>query len=139
MAICGRFGLYLDDRFYEHFSIEDASIAVHDSYNIAPAYDAAVVTRNFPNELEIMNWGLLPPWEKVFNNRDERINARAETGATLPSYRHAFKFQRCIVPISFFYEWDRQGKTKIPYLFHDTRKKLPGLAGLYEIATDAGG
>jgi putative SOS response-associated peptidase YedK len=137
--MCGRFGLYLDDGFQEYFSLEGEQVEVRNLYNIAPGYDAAVITRNSPNKLEFMNWGLLPPWEKVFNNRYKRINARAETVATMPSYRHAFNSQRCIVPISFFYEWARQGKTKIPYLFHDTKNKWLGLAGLYEVATDAGG
>jgi putative SOS response-associated peptidase YedK len=43
------------------------------------------------------------------------INARAETVATAPAFRSAFKKTRCLIPASGFYEWQkREDGTKQP-------------------------
>jgi putative SOS response-associated peptidase YedK len=36
------------------------------------------------------------------------INARAETAATAPAFRSAFKKTRCLIPASGFYEWQKR-------------------------------
>ncbi len=51
------------------------------------------------------------------------INARAEGVAEKPSFRNAFKRQRCLVPADGFYEWKAEGKVKQPYWIH--RKDSP--------------
>jgi putative SOS response-associated peptidase YedK len=33
------------------------------------------------------------------------FNARAETVATKPMFRSAFKCNRCLIPVSGYYEW----------------------------------
>jgi putative SOS response-associated peptidase YedK len=33
------------------------------------------------------------------------FNARAETVATKPMFRSAFKRNRCLIPVSSYYEW----------------------------------
>ena len=62
-------------------------------------------------ELLQMEWGLLPPWWKpslksktrtIFQRRC--FNARYETVDEKPSYREAFKFRRCLVPVTHFEE-----------------------------------
>jgi putative SOS response-associated peptidase YedK len=43
------------------------------------------------------------------------INARAETVATAPAFRSAFKKTCCLIPASGFYEWQkREDETKQP-------------------------
>jgi putative SOS response-associated peptidase YedK len=43
------------------------------------------------------------------------FNARAETVATTPMFRDAFKRHRCIVPASGYYEWLKRPDGKQPY------------------------
>jgi putative SOS response-associated peptidase YedK len=44
------------------------------------------------------------------------INAKAETVATAPAFREAFKSRRCLVPADAFYEWQKiDAKTKQPF------------------------
>src|SRR6202008_1571262 len=43
------------------------------------------------------------------------INARAETVASKPYFRQAFRTKRCLVLADGFYEWQRTGTGKVPY------------------------
>jgi putative SOS response-associated peptidase YedK len=64
-----------------------------------------------------MRWGLFPAWAKDPKSLPLLINARAETIMEKPAYRWAFKYRRCLVPASGFYEWQARGYgPKQPYL-----------------------
>jgi putative SOS response-associated peptidase YedK len=87
-------------------------------YNIAPTQPIAVV-RETPKGREIlpMRWGLFPAWAKDPNRLPLLINARAESIMERPAYRWGFKYRRCLVPASGFYEWKAGGRgPKQPYL-----------------------
>ncbi|MCC7253042.1 SOS response-associated peptidase [Hyphomicrobium sp.] len=43
------------------------------------------------------------------------INAKAETIASLPSFRNAYKKRRCLLPIDNFFEWKGTKGSKQPY------------------------
>jgi putative SOS response-associated peptidase YedK len=45
------------------------------------------------------------------------FNARAETVATKPMFRDAFKSKRCLIPASGYYEWSGVPGNKQPYYF----------------------
>jgi putative SOS response-associated peptidase YedK len=60
------------------------------------------------------------------------INARAETVATKPSFRDALKKRRCLIPADGFYEWKKDGKTKIPFCFTMADDSIFAFAGLWE-------
>jgi putative SOS response-associated peptidase YedK len=63
------------------------------------------------------------------------INAMAQTIAEKPSFKHAPREHRCIVPANGFYKW-ASGQ---PYHFHATNEQAFSLAGLYEVRKDAEG
>jgi putative SOS response-associated peptidase YedK len=46
------------------------------------------------------------------------INARAETAATLPTFREAFRARRAAVPADGFYEWEGPPSARRPTWFH---------------------
>jgi hypothetical protein len=54
----------------------------------------------------------VPHWAKDLEIGSRMINARAETVATLPAFRDAFKARRCIIPASEFYEWKKTGQVR---------------------------
>jgi putative SOS response-associated peptidase YedK len=67
------------------------------------------------------------------------INARAETVAEKPAFRHAFRRHRCIVIADGFYEWKKSGKERVPLHIHLKSKGPMGLAGLYSVWTSPEG
>jgi putative SOS response-associated peptidase YedK len=61
------------------------------------------------------------------------INAKAETVATAPAFREAFKARRCLVPADAFYEWQKiHAKTKQPFAIGMKDGSPYAFAGLWE-------
>lgn len=77
-------------------------------------------------------WGLVPHWAPDVKFGAKTINARADTVATKPSFREAFKKRRCLVPASGYFEWKGESPNKQPYFIHDPAGDLLMFAGLWE-------
>jgi putative SOS response-associated peptidase YedK len=93
-------------------------------YNIAPTTFIDTVTTRIRNreivgrEMVPMRWGLIPTWwKKPRKDVPATFNARAETVAEKPMFRGAFKYRRCIIPASGFYEWTGGKGARQPHLF----------------------
>lgn len=103
-------------------------------YNIAPSQPVPAVRLNEAGECEFafLKWGLVPSWATDESIGYKMVNARAETVATKPSFREAFRRRRCLIPADGFYEWLAEGKRKKPYYFHRPDRKPFAFAGLWE-------
>ena len=104
-------------------------------YNIAPSQLVACVRTNpdtSEREWVELKWGLVPSWSKDPSVGQKLINARSETVDEKPSFRKAFKQQRCLILADGFYEWKREGKTKQPYYISLKDNRLFAFAGLWE-------
>jgi putative SOS response-associated peptidase YedK len=103
-------------------------------YNIAPSTLIPAV-RHQPGkggrEVALLRWGLVPSWAKS-DEGARHANARAETLTDKPVFRDAFRMRRCILPASGFYEWEKVGRDKQPWLFRRRDESPFGLAGLWE-------
>jgi len=127
--MCGRFTLrtpltVLAEQF--QFDLEGATqLSLH--YNTA-----AVKLVEGDRKLTLLRWGLIPSWAKDTKIACSTINARADTVATKPAFRAAYKRRRCLVLADGYYEWLRVGKTKQPYLYEVDGGKPFALAGLWE-------
>ena len=60
------------------------------------------------------------------------INARAESVAVKPAFRAAFRYRRCLIPASGFFEWSHKTKTKQPYFIRLKDSNILAFAGLWE-------
>lgn len=108
-------------------------------YNVAPTDRVLVVTdRGGHRALEMFAWGLIPSWAKDPKIGGSLINARADSVATKPAFRAAFKKRRCLVLADGFYEWRRVGSKKQPMYFRMKDHGVFGMAGLWEIWKPAG-
>jgi putative SOS response-associated peptidase YedK len=86
-------------------------------------------------EVALARWGLIPFWSKTGKMDYATFNARAETVATLASYREPFKGRRCLIPASGFYEWLPKSlppKDRTPYNFAVKDGRPFALAGLWD-------
>lgn len=63
------------------------------------------------------------------------INARADSIATKPAYRSAFKKRRCLILADGYYEWLHEGKHKQPFHFQVDGGEPFAFAGLWECCT----
>jgi len=90
-----------------------------------------VLQRDGERELDLLRWGLVRRWRKAGQGRlPEPINARAGTILEKPMFRSLVKSRRCLVPANGFYEWQRTGGQKQPYLIRPTDQTTFAFAGL---------
>ena len=104
-------------------------------WNGAPSQEFLVIRQNHQTSersLDLLKWGLIPYWNKDPKGGRKPINAKAETVATLLTFRDAYARRRCILPVDGFFEWRAAEGGKQPYAIamkHD----LPfGIAGIWE-------
>jgi putative SOS response-associated peptidase YedK len=131
--MCGRFVQYSDPGIYASCFDAEAFPAAAPRYNVAPTQPVLVVRKTDERrELVPLRWGLIPSWSKGPESGYSMINARAETVASKPAYRNAFKYRRCLIPTEGFYEWRKEGRAKTPFLIRRADGEPFGMAGLWE-------
>ncbi|MDT3380881.1 SOS response-associated peptidase [Labrys neptuniae] len=101
--------------------------------NIAPSQPVAVVHADFSaRHFTLMRWGFIPAFIKDTAGYPLLINIRSETVQEKPSFRNAFARRRCLIPADGFYQWQKQGRTKRPYLLRRPGGGLMALAAIWE-------
>src|SRR5690606_25440155 len=95
IAVCGRFvSSSPPDEIARYFDVDEASAQALEhraNFNTAPTTDVFVVYRDgATRRLDTFHWGLVPRWAKDLSLGNRLINARAESVATKPAFRHAF-------------------------------------------------
>jgi len=105
------------------------------NYNIAPTQQSFVVrvANGGSRQLAELKWGLVPFWAKDDKGASSMINARAETVASAPSFRDAFRARPCLVVADGFYEWKKLSPNeKQPYFVTRRGAKPFAFAGIWE-------
>lgn len=107
-------------------------------YNVAPSSVLDVVVRGAPGKpgWAEMQWGLKAPWARAGKSSPPLINARAESLFEKPTFRQLARDHRIIIPVTGFYEWYRNGKSKQPYLIRSADESALLLAGIAQPAND---
>ena len=140
--MCGRFMVTAKRKqIAERFAAQDALPEDITSTTISPSQTAAVVTAETTvHKLEAMRWGIQPSWEPHAARSVLLINARAETLAQKPTFRHLVEAQRCLIPANGFFEWEHLPNGRKRAVCYRLRNRgLFALAGLWEIQHDATG
>ena len=100
---------------------------------IRPADIVPVIAPNRAGNRAVypMKWG--------FSGKSLLMNARVESAASKPTFREAWEKHRCIVPASWYYEWEHRrgsdGKvyTGDKYMIQPKNSTMTWLCGLYRI------
>jgi len=142
--MCGRFALNsTPQRIALHFGLAAVPDLVP-RYNIAPSQSIVTIREDAQGsrELAMARWGLIPAWSKEPKTGYSTINARAETVASKPAFRSAFRHRRCLIPADGYYEWSAipGSKLKQPhYIGLQTTDAPFAFAGLWEVWIGADG
>lgn len=135
--MCGRYSIATDVK-----ALQDAFNVVADltegfvwpRYNLAPSQTLPVIESGTAGErvLLLARWGLIPSWAREPSALHAPINAKAETAAVKPMFRHAYRKARVLVPATGFYEWQAIAGSKQPYFIAMTDDRPFAFGGLLE-------
>jgi putative SOS response-associated peptidase YedK len=136
--MCGRYALTAPASTIAEVFQVDVLPDVLPRYNIAPTTEVpGVILEDGARKLANFRWGLIPSWAKDKKIAYQTINARADSVATKPAYRSAFKRRRMLLVADGFYEWEKvDSKTKIPHLIQKADGQPFAMAGIWEKWTD---
>jgi len=136
--MCGRYGFSVKNakEVYDRFEVVNTLDDLLPRYNIAPGQLNPVIVKHSPNSITRMFWGLIPFFAKDDSFKYKTINARSEGIESKPTYKKPFRYQRCLVPATNFYEWDKSQKPSLPYAFFVKDQPIFAFAGLYDIWKD---
>ena len=137
--MCGRFGFFELSYFIEQLRQlelpfdEAPGFGYRQRWNIAPGSEiVALLGDHGRYRLGMARWGLIPHWSKEMP-KNRPINARAESLAVKPFFRHMLNRRHCIVPASGFYEWKPVAdKRKEPWYIRRKDHRPMALAGLWD-------
>ena len=145
--MCGRYAAARDAaEIAEWFEAEQLpAVELPHRYNVAPTNEVYIVRdEDGTRSVATASWGLIPSWSKNASHASRMINARAETVASKPAYRSAFRKRRCLVPADGYYEWrapttnpsaSRKG-VKQPFFIHAADGHQLAMAGIFEVWVD---
>ena len=117
-------------------TLDQPAVNTRARFNVCPiATVDTILDQDGKRRLERMRWGLIPSWwsKPLKEMKLATFNARAETVATKPMFRSAFKRNRCLIAVSGYYEWQDTPNGKQPWYF-TARDGSPALtiAGLWD-------
>jgi putative SOS response-associated peptidase YedK len=134
--MCGRYTIYTDAaalaaRFHAYVPPD----LLAPSYNAAPSQGLPTILNANPYVITVSAWGFRPAWA-YWRDVTPVINARAETVATKPFFRQAFRTKRCLVLADGFYEWQRTSMGKVPYRIALKTDEPFAFAGIWSMGQD---
>lgn len=129
--MCGRYGfptniskLIESLEFYR--KIDQLRELIPKKTEIYPGSKIPVIRRR-PTDIkaELIQWGIKPHWaDKII------INARKENVMSSNFWRTSFLQERCLIPASYFIEWQMSEGKKIPWQINLKGKELFCFAGI---------
>lgn len=132
--MCGRINVSSDPLAELYLELLDQPFPGPDRYNVAPTEQVGVISNPggggwAPSE---MRWWLTPYWSREVSTRYSMFNAKAETLDRSRAFAEPFRRRRCVVPVSGFYEWVREGDRRLPYYLRPAANDGLLLAGIWD-------
>lgn len=128
--MCGRY--FVDDGMERElkntFRSADISKFQVKAGDVHPTDLAFILIGTKEIRLTQMRWGF-----RKKNQKDLLINARVETVKDKPMFNESMRYNRCVIPASGFYEWNRIGEKASFGLPH---RKVLYMAGIWQKVED---
>ena len=125
--MCGRYYLEISKENMSFVSNID-SYEYKTNYNISPQ---SIVPAIINNELINTKWGYFPRWLKEQDNSRPLFNSRYESLLEKKTFTSAFRNNRCLIPLSGWYEWRTENDIRQPYFFYNKENLQIYTAGLF--------
>jgi putative SOS response-associated peptidase YedK len=130
--MCGRYSLsHSKERIEKRFKAKFTE-PWKPRFNVAPTNLMPVITNKNPTEFSIFKWGFIPSWSLDDKASTNLINARSETILTKAPFKQAIRSQRCLIPADGFFEWQRQGKNRVPFRITLNSDEALCFAGIWD-------
>ena len=143
--MCGRYALSaMISDIAEEFSANSVpGISLPADWNIKPTNDVYIIKNQ---AIEIASWGMIAHWSKsddeAAKSQSSAINARSESVHEKPTFKSAFRSNRCLLPATGYYEWASElgkYKTKQPIYISRDDNKLLAFTGIFQSWTSPSG
>jgi len=143
--MCGRYALSAEiSDIAQEFSTNSApELSLPADWNIKPTNDVYIIKNQ---AIEIASWGIIAHWSKsddeAAKSQSSAINARSESVHEKPTFKSAFRSNRCLLPATGYYEWASElgkYKTKQPIYISRDDKKLLAFTGIFQSWTSPSG
>ena len=140
--MCGRYAQTLGaEEIVQSFALDGSSLdqSLPLNWNIAPTNEIYIIRNESGSRiLDSASWGIIAPWQKTMADarasQSHAINARSESIHEKPTFRHAFRTSRCLIPATGYYEWATSlGKyaPKQPFYISRVDKEQLSIAGIW--------
>jgi len=134
--MCGRaYETYTaDELYFQYLNKRPVKLqAIAPNYNLCPTQISPVLRMvEGERRFDEMHWQLIPRWEPAFKTKLSTINAKSETVFESRLYRGLVTRQRCIVPLSGFFEWKKDGAKKRPFKIYLQDRAVMSVAGVWD-------
>lgn len=131
--MCGRYSLEVSKEcLTERYNLKKTAVDYQEKEEIFPATAAPVILPD--TGLAFLEWGFTPHFAKR-----PLINARAETILEKPTFSKAFKTERCLIPATAFFEWEKVEGKKIKRRIMVTNQSIFSIAGICDYFLDEEG
>ena len=140
--MCGRYAQTMGaEELVETFDLSGSTLdhSLPLSWNIAPTNEIYIIRNESESRiLDSASWGIIAPWHKSTTearaSQSHAINARSESIHEKPTFRHAFRTSRCLIPATGYYEWATSlGRyaPKQPFYISDADGDELSIAGIW--------
>ena len=132
--MCGRaYSTYTDDEIsFQYLNRRQLKLGLKPNYNMSPTQTAPTVRlMDGARGVDSMTWGLIPEWSPEFKSKFSTINARSEGVFESDLYKKPVLQRRCIIPVSGFFEWKKEGSSKRPFKIFMKDSPIMSMAGIW--------
>ncbi len=137
--MCGRYGIVPDAQalitFFGIFgdAVRDSLLALPPQPEVRPTDPAPVILRDAAGVLQVqpLSWMLKPVWWKDPQPPRHTFNARVEEAATKPMWRGPLQTHRCLIPVSYWFEWPEIAGKKTKTQIRGNDDQVMAFAGLW--------